>query len=300
MCRNKFVWLVVSIAILAASAIALPQHDGAASPSIVGDWKITFAVSGQTASGTMSFRMESGSLVGNIVTAHTGPGTLHDLKWSDGKLTATCVFDHHDSIVLAGDLKHGELAGTFQTEGRDGTWEATRGTASASSSNHQYAPYAFLIGTWDVMPQGGGTPVAVQRFTWGPNESYMWYAGGMVVNGKEQPHFEGMLVWNGVHKNLDMLLAMDLHSGRAAEEGTFSLADDGTVVREINGIFSEGVQPIGGSPAGPAGTIEHFRQTYQKQGPDTVLTSVMHQTDKGWVATFPGSDRLIMKRRSAQ
>jgi hypothetical protein len=300
MCRNKFVGRILFLAILATSAFAVPQHGGTGQPSIVGDWKITFAVSGQTASGTLSFRMEGGDLVGNLVTAHTGPGTLRNLKWSDGKLTATCVFDHHDSIALSGELKHGELTGTFQTEGREGTWEATRGTASAASSNSQYAPYTFLIGTWDVVPQGSGAPVAVQRFTWGPNQSYIWSAGSLMMNGKEQPHFEGMLVWNGVHKNLDMLLAVDLQSGRAAEQGTLSLAGDGTIVREINGIFSEGVQPMGGTAVGPAGAIEHFRQTYQQQGPDTVITSVMHQTDKGWVPTFPGSDRLIMKRRSPQ
>jgi len=151
-----------------------------------------------------------------------------------------------------------------------------------------------------VIPPGGETPVAVQRFAWGPNQSYIWYSGSLVMNGKEQPHFAGMLMWNGVHKNIDMLLAMDLQSGRAAEQGTFSVADDGSIVREINGIFSEGVQPIGGAPAGPDGMIEHFRQTYRQKGSDTVLTSVMHETAQGWVATFPGSDRLIMKRRSTQ
>jgi hypothetical protein len=140
MFSSKFVGLILSCVILATSAMALPQQGSDGQASIVGDWKITFAVSGQTVSGTLSFHMEGGDLVGNVVTAHTGPGTLHDLKWSDGKLTATCVFDHHDSVILAGELKHGELAGTFQTEGREGTWEATRGTTSALPSNHQYAP----------------------------------------------------------------------------------------------------------------------------------------------------------------
>ena len=69
-----------------------------------------------------------------------------------------------------------------------------------------------------------GPSFAVQRFTWGPGHSYIWYAGSFIgPGGKEDPHFEGMLVWNGVHKNLDMLLTMDLKSGRAQEQGTFNV-----------------------------------------------------------------------------
>jgi hypothetical protein len=35
--------------------------------------------------------------------------------------------------------------------------------------------------------------------------------------GREEPHLEGILVWNGVHKNLDMHFVMDLKSGRVQE-----------------------------------------------------------------------------------
>jgi len=106
------------------------------------------------------------------------------------------------------------------------------------------------------------------------------------------------LVWNGVHKNLDMLLTMDLKSGRAQEQGTFNVASDGTIVREITGVFSEGVAPIGEAKVGPEGVSKHFRQTYKPDGTDKLLTSVMRETNDGsWVATFPGSERLVMKRR---
>ena len=136
MSRNRFVALIIFCFMLVTSAIGQQQHGSSNEPSIVGDWNITFAVSGQTASGTMSLRTEAGSLAGNIGTPHTGPGTLHDVKWADGKLTATCVFEQHESILLAGELKDGALAGTFQTEGREGTWKATRSNAAAASSNH--------------------------------------------------------------------------------------------------------------------------------------------------------------------
>ena len=96
-------------------------------------------------------------------------------------------------------------------------------------------------------------------------------------------------MWNGVTKNLAMLLAMDLQSGHAAEQGTFSISADGTAVRDLKGVFSEGTQPIGESPVGPNIAIEHFRQTYKMQTADTILTSVMHETASGWVQHSPAA-----------
>jgi hypothetical protein len=160
----------------------------------------------------------------------------------------------------------------------------------------QYAPYKFLIGTWDVSPETGGAPVAKLRFRWGPNHTYIWYAQSLLMNGQEHPHFEGMLMWNGVHKNLDMLLAVDLQYGLAQEEGTFAIQADGSIVREITTYYSPGTQPLGESPVGPGGELGHFRQTYKPVSADKVLTTVMHETKAGWVPTFPGSDHLAMTR----
>src|SRR5436190_3884928 len=61
-----------------------------------------------------------------------------------------------------------------------------------------YAPYAFLIGEWDVKADNDDKLVAVQRVRWGPNKSYMWYSVVLVSDGREEPHLEGMLMWNGV------------------------------------------------------------------------------------------------------
>ncbi len=110
-----------------------------------------------------------------------------------------------------------------------------------------------------------------------------------------------MLVWNGVRKTLDMLLTMDPKSGRAQEQGTFNVAPDGTFIREITGVFSEGVTPIGEAKVGPDGMSEHFRETYKPANTDVLLTSVMRETNSGsWVAAFPGSEKLVMKRRKGK
>jgi hypothetical protein len=161
-----------------------------------------------------------------------------------------------------------------------------------------YAPYEFLIGDWDVS-LAEGPPAMVARFSWGPNRSYIRYAASLLTAKGEEPHFEGVLMWNGVAKNLDMLLMLDLTERAAVQErGTLSVAADGTLVREINASYSEGATPLGGQKAGPAGTTVHFRQTYRRLAPDKIATAAMRETPQGWVPTFPGGDRMIMTRRS--
>jgi hypothetical protein len=167
--------------------------------------------------------------------------------------------------------------------------------AERGSSN--WAPYEFLIGEWDVASESGGPPVAAARFRWGPNRSYVWYAGSLVLDGVERPHFEGLLLWNGVHRNLDMLLSMDLDGGLVQEQGTMHAEPDGTVVREITATYSEGSNPIGGSTVGLDGATASFRQTFKAVGPDRVLTSVLRRVEQRWTPTFPGSDHLVMTRK---
>src|SRR5262245_22400211 len=170
-------------------------------------------------------------------------------------------------------------------------------TQAGERSANNWAPYEFLIGEWDIAAQSGGPPVAAARFRWGPNRSYVWYAGSLVLDGVERPHFEGLLLWNGVHRNLDMLLSMDLDGGLVQEQGTMYAEPDGTVVREITATYSEGSHPIGGSTVGLAGATASFRQTFRALGPDRVLTSVLRRVEQRWIATFPGSDHLVMTRK---
>lgn len=120
--------VVAAIAVLLVST-AFAQHETKPAKSINGDWAITFNIAGQSASGTMSFQTKDSNLSGTIESHHTGPGKLENLKWQNGKLSATCVFEKHDSIALEGELKDGKLSGAFHTEGMDGTWEATRASS---------------------------------------------------------------------------------------------------------------------------------------------------------------------------
>ena len=48
---------------------------------------------------------------------------------------------------------------------------------SAGSAWAQAGPFgdiARLVGEWRVAPEAGGPAFAVQRFVWGPNQSYIW------------------------------------------------------------------------------------------------------------------------------
>ena len=169
--------------------------------------------------------------------------------------------------------------------------------ATIDQKKNPFGPFEFLIGDWDVKSDADGAPMAVQRVRWGPNRSYIWYAVALLSDGREEPHLEGMLVRNGVHKNLDMLFVMDLNSGRVQEQGTMSVETDGTLVRNITVVYSRGVEAVTG-PVGSAGATARFRQTYKQIDSDKIQTSATRQTERGWVATFPGSDRLLMIRRS--
>lgn len=117
--------------VIAALCCALPAlAQRAEAPSIGGDWAVTFTVQGQTVPGQMAFHADGDKLTGTLDTEHTGHGTLEGGAWSHDKLTGICVFEHHEAIALAGELRDGKLAGTFRTEGMDGKWEAVRAPAT--------------------------------------------------------------------------------------------------------------------------------------------------------------------------
>jgi len=158
----------------------------------------------------------------------------------------------------------------------------------AAPAESPYAPYRFLIGEWDVAPEAGGPAMGVARFRWGPNQSYIWLSMSLLSNGAEAPHFEGLLVYNALNRNLDMLVCGDLEHGLMQEKGTLSMLPDGSAVREITSSFASGEKSA----------TANFRQPYRPVSADRILTSAMRQTASGWAPTFPGSDRLVMTRRA--
>ena len=94
---------------------------------ISGHWAVTFKVEDMSVPAEFTFQLaRDGQLTGTVYSEHTGPGTIHDGKWADGKLSCTMVFAAHESILVTGKLDGEKLTGEFATEGRKGAWEATR------------------------------------------------------------------------------------------------------------------------------------------------------------------------------
>jgi hypothetical protein len=126
------IWIVPAFVLVLATSMAVAQPGAQPSGSIAGEWRITFMVQGQSVGGTLVLAAEGERLTGTVETQHTGPGKLQDGKFAASKLSATCVFDRHESIELLGELQGEKLVGTFRTEGREGKWEATRASKTSA------------------------------------------------------------------------------------------------------------------------------------------------------------------------
>ena len=96
------------------------------SDPISGAWDVSFFVNGKAHPSTFDLKLEGAKVTGTAFSDHTGPGTLRDGTWSDGKLSFTLDFKKHESIAIKGTLKGEKLAGEFTTEGFTSNWEASR------------------------------------------------------------------------------------------------------------------------------------------------------------------------------
>lgn len=96
------------------------------SDPISGAWNVSFYVHNSTTPATFTFKLEGTKVTGTAYSEHTGPGTIRDGKWEDGKLSFTLDFKKHESIAIKGALVNGKLSGTFSTEGFTEKWDATK------------------------------------------------------------------------------------------------------------------------------------------------------------------------------
>lgn len=130
---SSFLVILVSLGLF--GMISGQTADQTPGNSIAGEWSLRFSVENQTVPGKMNLTVDGEKVTGTVETAHTGPGTFQDGKWIDGKLSATLVFEKHESIALTGGLqadKNQKLAGEFRTEGRTGKWDAERPSDEAT------------------------------------------------------------------------------------------------------------------------------------------------------------------------
>ena len=112
--------------ILALFVAVAPASAPAAHDPVTGEWNVVFSIQGQTADGVLKLKLEGNTVTGTVESAHTGPGTITNGSWKDGKLSFTMEFAAHESIAATGAPKEEKLQGEFATEGTTGTWVATR------------------------------------------------------------------------------------------------------------------------------------------------------------------------------
>ena len=93
---------------------------------ISGEWNVSFFVHDTTTPATFNLKLAGTKVTGTVYSEHTGPGTVREGKWTDGKLTLIFDFKNHESIAVDGRMKDGTLAGEFHTEGFTAKWEAKK------------------------------------------------------------------------------------------------------------------------------------------------------------------------------
>ena len=96
------------------------------SDPISGEWNVSFFVHDTTTPATFNLKLAGTKVTGTVYSEHTGPGTVREGKWADGKLALMLDFKNHESIAVDGAMKDGKLAGEFHTEGFTARWEAKR------------------------------------------------------------------------------------------------------------------------------------------------------------------------------
>ena len=128
-------FLLVLLVTVSACATLARHHEHLAShlvaatdadDPIFGEWNVSFFVHGQTTPATFNLKLEGNKIIGTADSEHTGPGTIRDGSWDNGKLSFTLDFKKHDSVAIKGTLQEAKLVGEFTTEGFTSNWEAQR------------------------------------------------------------------------------------------------------------------------------------------------------------------------------
>ena len=122
----SLIMMVIALAGLSFSVVTGSARSAQTPDLISGDWDALFKVGEHTSPATFKFKLDGDKVSGTAESAHTGPGTIRDGSWVDGKLTFTLDFKTHESIAITGKLQETKLVGEFTTEGFTSTWEATK------------------------------------------------------------------------------------------------------------------------------------------------------------------------------
>ena len=174
-------WLrtVLSLVVMALAAGAgfgvspaplrtLAQGGAESNDALSGEWEGRFEIGGGSAIASFKLKLEGDKVTGTVESAHTGPGTVSQGSLVSSKVNFTLNFAAHESIVVEGVLKDGQLSGEFRTEGMVGTWTAKRKSGSVASIGGAPATATttplsaeLIAGEWEATFEAHGTKVPV-------------------------------------------------------------------------------------------------------------------------------------------
>lgn len=227
-----FATLMVAALMTGGSAIVaatrLQQKAKAETDPISGEWDVSLAIAGMTAPAIFKLKLDGDKVTGTAESQHTGPGTVSNGSWIDGKLKFTLSFAAHESIALTGALKDGYLVGEFATEGMLGKWKAKKKDATAAKSE-QAAKGAVsssadpISGEWDASleAQGMAAPVTFK----------LKLDGDKVTGTTESPHLGQGTVSNGSWIDGKLRFTIEGNKGAIAITG---ILKEGKLVGEFD------------------------------------------------------------------
>src|SRR6185312_5681968 len=142
---------------LLAGVFSMPvaaQNEKMDSDPISGEWDVSFYVKTTTTPARFTLKLDGANVTGTAESAHTGPGTVRDGAWKEGKLSFTLDFAKHESIAIKGHLEGDKLVGEFTTEGFTAKWDAkkksdSKPTATTAAPNGELTA-AAINGEWSA------------------------------------------------------------------------------------------------------------------------------------------------------
>src|SRR5207237_9401905 len=95
------------------------------SDQISGEWNVSFFVHDTTTPATFNLKLAGTKVTGTVYSEHTGPGTVREGKWADGKLTLMLDFAKRESLAVNAVTKDGKLVGeASHPRGQPFKWDA--------------------------------------------------------------------------------------------------------------------------------------------------------------------------------
>jgi hypothetical protein len=161
--------LSLVISALMAGVFSMPaaaQNEKMDSDPISGEWNVSFYVQGSTTPAKFTLKLDGAKVTGTAESAHTGPGTVRDGAWKEGKLSFTLDFAKHESIAIKGHLEEDKLVGEFTTEGFTAKWDAKKKSDTKPTTTTAAAPKGGLTadainGEWNATFEAQGSEVPV-------------------------------------------------------------------------------------------------------------------------------------------